>query len=1015
MPAPEIIQVLVKRFADNISYYKSKNYNEAQLRQEFLDPFFEALGWDIYNKKDYAPRYREVIVEKPISFLGSQASKTPDYTFRLGEDPKFFVEAKRPSENLQTSSEFAFQLKAYAWNKHLPLSILTDFEEFLVFDCRRKPTKADRPDVDCVMKLAFTDYIEKWDELISIFSPVSIRKGAFDKYAEDNTSKKGVSEVDDEFLKDISNWRELLARNIALRNQSNMDESNLNYAVQMTIDRIIFLRICEDRGIEPFNQLRELADKPEIYQNLKDLFKRAELKYNSGLFTFNNHKKEHNTHQDNLTPTLAIDDKVLKQIITGFYYPASTYNFKAIPVEILGQVYEQFLGKVIRLTPGHQAKIEEKPEVRKAGGVYYTPKYIVDYIVANTVGKLLEGKTPDQVSQLRIVDPACGSGSFLLGAFQYLMDWHEEYYLAHDPQQWVRGKEPALAPLGGDEYRLSTPEKKRILINNIYGVDIDAQAVEVTKLSLLLKVLEEETGQLSLGLEHALPDLGNNIKCGNSLIGWDYFEGQLIPDEKEVKRINPFNWQDAFPEVFAKGGFDAVIGNPPYIKEYSNRQPFHDLKGTKLEKYYQGKMDLWYIFACLAIDILSESGLNGFIATNNWITNSGASILRKKLLKETEILEFTDFGEYHIFRSAGIQTMVYVLRKKKPKDDFMISYKRINQSDISEVDLQNFLNGNEIQDWFTSFNVKQSSLSSNGNPFTFYLEYDSIVLTKLDQPQYYKLDNDEVAQGIVLPQESVLEKHLSIIKNKNIKIGDGIFLLTEEELTILNLSDVEKAIIKPYYTSKQLDRYYSNSYNELWLIYTDKNVIKQISKFPTIKSHLDKFGRVITSDNKPYGLHRPRDERFFLGEKIISIRKTDKPKFSFVDFSCYVTQTFYLIKPKTINLKYLLGILNSKVVLYWLQKKGKKQGNALQIDKEPLINIPIRIIDSTNPAEVKKYDQMVSLVEHMLELHKRTPQTPHEQEMLQREIASTDAQIDRLVYELYGLTEEEIKIVEGNV
>jgi hypothetical protein len=270
---------------------------------------------------------------------------------------------------------------------------------------------------------------------------------------------------------------------------------------------------------------------------------------------------------DAFTPALTIDDRVLKQIIKSLYYPCP-YVFKEIPVEILGQVYERFLGKVIRLTPARQAKIEEKPEVRKAGGVYYTPKYIVDYIVENTVGELLADKTPEEAAELTIVDPACGSGSFLLGAFQYLLDWHESWYLGHDPEKWTRGKQPALIHTAEGDWRLTTAEKKRILLNNIYGVDIDAQAVEVTKLSLLMKVLEEETGQLTLGFERALPDLGDNIKCGNSLIDWDYFEGQLIRDEAEVERVNPFEWEQGFPEVFAKGGFDAVIGNPPWSESH---------------------------------------------------------------------------------------------------------------------------------------------------------------------------------------------------------------------------------------------------------------------------------------------------------------------------------------------------------------------------------------------------------------------------------------------------------------
>ena len=232
---------------------------------------------------------------------------------------------------------------------------------------------------------------------------------------------------------------------------------------------------------------------------------------------------------------------------------------------------------MIRLTAGHQAKVEEKPEVRKAGGVYYTPTYIVDYIVKNTLGELLKGQSARAEDRpLRVLDPACGSGSFLLGAYQYLLDWYLDWYLNNDPARWGRGKNPALVE-GRDGWQLTMDKKKEILLNHIHGVDIDAQAVEVTKLSLLLKVVEKP-GQLSLFTERILPDLGQNIHCGNSLIGPDYYEGQQLPmlAGDEAYRVNAFDWKKAFPRIFAAGGFDAVIGNPPEIavKAYQGQTIF---------------------------------------------------------------------------------------------------------------------------------------------------------------------------------------------------------------------------------------------------------------------------------------------------------------------------------------------------------------------------------------------------------------------------------------------------------
>jgi hypothetical protein len=406
-----------------------------------------------------------------------------------------------------------------------------------------------------------------------LFSKEAILQGSFDRYAESNRAKKGTAEVDKAFLSEIELWRDTLVRNIALRNPS-LSQRELNYAVQATIDRIIFLRICEDRGIEVYGRLRSLVNGQNICARLREIYVEADHRYNSGLFHFENERGRADA-PDRLTLGLAIDDKPLKGILGRLYDPESPYEFSVLPADILGQVYEQFLGKVIRLTAGHRAVVEDKPEVKKAGGVYYTPTYIVDYIVKNTVGRLLEGKTPKQAADLRILDPACGSGSFLIGAYQHLLDWYLE---AYEERPEKHRKELVQGRAG--EWHLSTAEKKRILQANIYGVDIDAQAVETTKLSLLLKVLEGETSesidaQLSFLHERALPDLAANIKCGNSLIGPDFYDDAQLglegPGEEERYRINVFDWDSEFPEILGKRvskgscGFDAVIGNPPYV------------------------------------------------------------------------------------------------------------------------------------------------------------------------------------------------------------------------------------------------------------------------------------------------------------------------------------------------------------------------------------------------------------------------------------------------------------------
>ena len=369
--------------------------------------------------------------------------------------------------------------------------------------------------------------------------------------------------------------------------------------------------------------------------------------------------------EDKITQNILIDDDILKYIIKSIYYPDSPYEFSVLDVEILGNIYEQFLGKTIRLTPSRQVKIEYKPDVKKAGGVYYTPSYIVDYIVSNTVGELIKDKTPEDVNNLKMLDPACGSGSFLLGAYEFLLNYHLNYYLKNKDFAIKANK---IYEKGHNDYSLTFDEKKKILLNNIYGVDIDSGAVEVTKLSLILKLLEGETQELIKNLKnHILPDLSNNIKCGNSLIDTSVLSSQTLSifDPDNLKHLNPMNWEDAFPEIIKNGGFDVIIGNPPYVKEYTDREPFEYMKLCKAKEYYQGKMDLWYAFACKSIDLLKAGGYHSFIATNNWITSQGASILRNKILDETVIIKFIDFADFKVFQNASIQTMIYVVKKRK--------------------------------------------------------------------------------------------------------------------------------------------------------------------------------------------------------------------------------------------------------------------------------------------------------------------------------------------------------------
>jgi hypothetical protein len=459
MSLPKTIIDLVSRFEQHSDSYKSGKYNEAQLRIEFLDPFFKTLGWDVDNAQGYAEAYKDVIHEDAIRVGGTV--KAPDYCFRIGGTRKFFLEAKKPSISIKDEPTAAYQLRRYAWSAKLPLSILSDFEEFAVYDCRIRPDKTDKASTARIFYCTAAEYTEKWDWIAEHFSRDAVLKGSFDKFAESAKGKRGTAEVDTAFLAEIENWRKILAGNLALRNPK-LSQRELNFAVQRIIDRIIFLRICEDRGIEEYGQLLALTNGQRAYPRLCHLFHNADDRYNSGLFHF---KKEKDRHEepDELTLELDVDDKLLREILHSLYYPDSPYEFSVLPADILGQVYEQFLGKVIRLTAGHRAVVDDKPEVKKAGGVYYTPTYIVDYIVKETVGKLVADKTPAQIAKLRVLDPACGSGGFLIGAYQYLLDRHRDWYMQNDPAKWAKGRRPAVVQAYGGEWRLTIDERKRIL------------------------------------------------------------------------------------------------------------------------------------------------------------------------------------------------------------------------------------------------------------------------------------------------------------------------------------------------------------------------------------------------------------------------------------------------------------------------------------------------------------------------------------------------------------------------
>lgn len=409
---------LVAKFDKDKSHYLSKGYPEAQVRLDFLNPFFEALGWDIGNKGHKPPHERDVIVE-----LSPETTGRPDYNFRINGSTKFFVEAKAPSIALDDINHI-LQAKSYAWStKEVYFVILTDFEEFKLFDASLKPNPKF-PQEGLLFDLKHTDFPDNIEKLWEL-SKVRVEQGSLEALLpRDTKSKRLRIPPDKSFLEDLTLWRTELAKDIHKRNPD-FDVKLLNDVVQKLLDRIIFIRIAEDRRIRPDRDLWEIVE-----QWKEEGRRQTIMKHLAGLFRELNDDLNGDIFKPHACEKAEVDSGLLAEIIESLYFPKSRYRFDAIGVELLGSIYERYLGSTIRVTP-QRVKVEEKPEVRKAGGVFYTPRYIVDYIVKNTVGKVIEGKTPRQIEKIKILDPACGSGSFLLGAYQYLIDYHLKYYREH--------------------------------------------------------------------------------------------------------------------------------------------------------------------------------------------------------------------------------------------------------------------------------------------------------------------------------------------------------------------------------------------------------------------------------------------------------------------------------------------------------------------------------------------------------------------------------------------------------
>jgi type I restriction-modification system DNA methylase subunit len=954
------VQELAANFKANEARYLSPDYQEAEARKDFIDKFWAALGWDVNHDRQTNPYEQEVKVERSVSAGGQRRA---DYAFYVApnfRDVRFFVEAKKPAVEIANKDNY-FQLIRYGWNSETPLAALTDFEQFHVLDCRYKPdpdTALNR----AVAKYHFSQYLqkEKFAEIYWLFSREAVADGSLEKRAKELPKPRGKAvqrglfagdrqSIDESFLADLDDYRTDLAKAFKNRNPK-LDSDQLTEATQRALDRLVFIRFLEDKGIEAqrlvesfvaagFTPAREGAPikgaTTGAWQKFIAASRRLDGIYNGIVF------KDHPLLDK---PGFRVDDDLFADICKKLAHVNSPYDFNAIPIHILGSIYERFLGKIIVATD-KRVRVEEKPEVRKAGGVYYTPEYIVRYIVQNTVGKLIEGKTPDQIAEMRFADIACGSGSFLLGIYDTLLTYHGNYY----NQNPTKAKKGDCIERDGKLY-LSLRKKRDILLNNIYGVDIDAQAVEVCQLSLYLKLLKDETTasahQYLLDFEQQalLPSLNKNIVCGNSLIGTDILDGQLFAGEEE-RKLNPMNFEDAFPDVMKRGGFDAIVGNPPYGAELTQAsESYLRTKYTTATK----DLDTYALFMEQVVKLAKTDGKISMIVPTGWYSGAKFPSLRRFIACRTDPESFVNLP-YDVFK-AWVDTTVFVVTKRAqptawPRTDshsFSIRTFPKRHQIASESEFNEELNSVDFAEWFTRGNDE-------------YLTYADSKTTLL------------------------------------------IRKIQEHGKPLHDFADVQRGVTPFHLTDKPTHKTSRLAFDGTVRRYTCERGKRQYVRYDET-------------------LMEFKPERYFKGPRLL-LRELISRQFRLQagkatdDFVTNKSMQSILQSEGGPDLNYLLGIINSGLMSWYFLHRS----NIAQRDDFPKIVLKeTRELPISKPGKAH-HDAMVTKVEAMLEAKKALAgaTTDKDRTYYENKCAALDRQIDKLVYELYGLTEAEIAIVEG--
>ncbi len=885
--AKEEVKKLVDKYARIVESGSIKGYSENGTKKDFITPLFKALGWDVENEySDDEVRNEEKVSKGRV-----------DYSFRINGIPKFFLEAKALKEDLD-NIKFVEQAINYAWHKGCTWAVLTDFEAIKIFNAEWK--SANPLQAQFGQTLPCRLFLEKFDTLW-LLSREGFEKKLLDTEAENWGKKIKKIPVDKQLLDDLTKFRDLLNKNILKNNSSkNLSGDELDEAVQRIIDRLIFIRTLEDKELEaPMLQsvVREDLNK-RIYKKLNMIFRKIDDIYNSKLFT------------PHLCENLEIDDEVLSKIINGLFNTSDNtvhYDFSAIDADVLGNIYEQYLGHILKKTD-KRAKLAEGKAHRKEQGIYYTPTYVVDYIVKNTIGELAKDKKFD-LKNIKILDPACGSGSFLMKAFDYLVTLDKK----------KNGEmEQVKLDLTGESATYG--RKVDILKNNIFGVDLDPKAVEIAQLNLLLKAAEKK---------HRLPTLQENIRIGNSLI-----------DDSSVTGDKAFKWEEQFKEIIQYDengnlkdgyGFDVVIGNPPYgaeitevEKQHIKKRYIHDETGNTAS-----------LFIFKALDLLKDGGYFAFIVPKQLTYISSWESVRKTLLN-LDLIKIIDASE--AFPDVELEQIIFIVKKNKTKSKKM---------------MLGFTNNNKIEEYFSN------------------KEY----LTEKRFPLWITNDNHTIF-------DKILNSSIPLSNIAKVNWGGPVAKFLSKEKTDDSI---------PCIRGREVQRYSINSE------YFIKR--KDIVDSYYIKGEKLLFQRIVSR----------------CGKIIVANYRDARLNGTYCNDERYADKTVTQIWNSKIPLKYLLGILNSRLISWFAHRYLYNRSQlTMEFMYDYARSFPIRDISEKENNKI-----ISSLVDRILSLKKRLNEIKDKQTdskaQLEKEIQKIDNEIDGEVYKLYGITEEEKKIIEKSL